>query len=194
MWTQKRKYTRGKKKNQILLLFFRLIQKRKKTRHKGLSSVVQRPVHILGKYFNPAEKSMPLCVRPGADTSQQMSESPLSSLNKQLNWADLLIIYRIGSQGATAFVGDTDSICPWQTGFVFHRWSELVGQRNQQLGRSVGWLVGVAVRGEMGVKKKILPAADYGFCSACCWKSKPAETGFYPDVKWSFPSFFFFFF
>lgn len=112
IWTQKRKYTRGKKKNQILLLFFRLIQKRKKKRHKGLSSVVQRPVHILGKYFNPAEKSMPLCVRPGADTSQQMSESPLSSLNKQLNWADLLIIYRIGSQGATAFVGDTDSICP----------------------------------------------------------------------------------
>lgn len=37
---------------------------------------------------------------------------------------------------------------------MFHRWSELVGQRNQQLGRSVGWLVGVAVRGKMGVKKK----------------------------------------
>lgn len=63
-------------------------------------------------------------VCPGTHTKQpqQMLESPLSSLNKQPNWADLLIIYRIESQGATAFVGDTDSICSRQKGFVFYHW------------------------------------------------------------------------
>lgn len=84
----------------------------------------QTPVNILGKYDNPVEKSM-RSVCPGTKISQQMSESPLSSLNKQLNWADLLIIYRIESRGATAFVGDTDSICPRQKGFVFHHWLSL---------------------------------------------------------------------
>ena len=45
----------------------------------------QTPVNILGKYDNPVEKSM-RSVCPGTKISQQMSESPLSSLNKQLNW------------------------------------------------------------------------------------------------------------
>jgi len=81
-------------------------------------------VNILGKYDSLVEKSMHF-VCPGTEFSQQMLESPLSSLNKQLNWADLLIIYRIESQGATAFVDDTDSICPWQKGFLFQHWLSL---------------------------------------------------------------------
>lgn len=85
--------------------------------HCGLSD----PVNILGKYDNLVEKSMHH-VCPGTKIPQQMLESPLSSLNKQPNWADLLIIYRIESQGATAFVGDADSICPGQRGFVFQHW------------------------------------------------------------------------
>lgn len=79
----------------------------------------QTPVNILSKYDNLVEKNLCILFVPGQKISQQMLESPLSSPNKQLNWADLLIIYRIESQGATAFVDDTDSICRWQKGFVF---------------------------------------------------------------------------
>lgn len=87
-------------------------------------------VNILGKYDNLVEKSMHR-VCPGTNKQkkntlpQQMLESPLSSLNKQTNWSDLLIIYRMESQGATAFVADTDSICRRQEGFVFHHWLSL---------------------------------------------------------------------
>lgn len=54
--------------------------------------------------------------------SRQMLESPLSSLNKQLNWADLQIIYRIESRGATAFV-QHKGVCVFAL-------VELVGQSN----------------------------------------------------------------
>lgn len=86
----------------------------------------QPPVNILGKYERERErerkKSMHLFVpgQGGREMCRQMLESPLSSLNKQPNWADLLIIYRIESRGATAFVGDTQPICVRQEGFVFH--------------------------------------------------------------------------
>lgn len=112
------------------LLLTMLFMVEPKQAHKWLPSDPQRtadyqtPVNILGKYDNLVEKSMHF-VCPGTKISRQMLESPLSSLNKQLNWADLLIIYRIESQGATAFVGDTDLICPWQKGFVFHHWLSL---------------------------------------------------------------------
>lgn len=50
-----------------------------------------------------------------------MSDSPLSSLNKQLNWTDLLIIYRIESQGGLLLLWEDthtqDSICPALKGF-----------------------------------------------------------------------------
>lgn len=99
--------------------------------HRARTAVYPTPVNILGKYDNLVEKSMHF-VCPGTKISQQMLESPLSSLNKQLNWTDLLIIYRIESQGATAFVGDTDSICPLTERFCVSPLVELVGQINQK--------------------------------------------------------------
>lgn len=70
-----------------------------------------------------------------------MLDSPLSSLNKQLNWEDLLIIYRMESRGGYCFLWATQTqFVPWQAGFVFRNRSELVGQINQQLDRGFRFL------------------------------------------------------
>lgn len=61
------------------------------------------PVNILGKYDNPGGKKIYAFYLSRDRMSQQMLASPLSSLNKQLNWTDLLIIYRTESQGGSCF-------------------------------------------------------------------------------------------